>query len=85
MSSLPEELRHVAGLTLLDISHNHFEALPQVIYRLEALRKLRAEDNNIKGILCLIFLFTLFGKERVYALKKYICLLTDVANISKQK
>ncbi|XP_025082879.1 leucine-rich repeat-containing protein 20-like isoform X2 [Pomacea canaliculata] len=50
LSSLPEELRHVAGLTLLDISHNHFEALPQVIYRLEALRKLRAEDNNIKEV-----------------------------------
>lgn len=49
MSSLPEELRHVSGLTSLDISHNHFDVLPPVIYRLEALRKLNAENNGIKG------------------------------------
>nr|KAG5709489.1 hypothetical protein BaRGS_023171 [Batillaria attramentaria] len=47
LSSLPEELRHVSGLTTLDISNNHFDTLPQVVYRLEALRKLNAEQNGI--------------------------------------
>ena len=49
LSSLPDELRQVSGLTSLDISHNDFDAMPQVVYRLEALRKLNAEKNEIKG------------------------------------
>ena len=49
LSTLPDELRQVSGLTSLDISHNNFDVVPPVVYRLEALRKLNAEKNKIKG------------------------------------
>ncbi|KAL8612613.1 hypothetical protein ACOMHN_006599 [Nucella lapillus] len=50
LSSLPDELRQMTGLTSLDISHNKFDAMPTVVYRLEALRKLNAEKNEIREV-----------------------------------
>ena len=49
LSSLPDELRQITGLTSLDISHNNFNVMPPVVYRLEALHKFNAEKNQIKG------------------------------------
>ena len=49
LSSLPDELRQITGLTSLDISHNNFNVMPPVVYRMEALHKLNAEKNEIKG------------------------------------
>lgn len=49
LSSLPDELRQMEGLTLLDISHNAFTALPPAIYRVDSLKILSAQSNSIKG------------------------------------
>ncbi|BFZ17687.1 hypothetical protein BsWGS_20726 [Bradybaena similaris] len=50
LSSLPDELRQMEGLTLLDISHNAFTALPPAIYRVDSLKILSAQSNSIKEV-----------------------------------
>ncbi|CAL1543180.1 unnamed protein product [Lymnaea stagnalis] len=50
ISSLPDELRLMEGLTTLDISHNDFAALPQVVYKLDNLKIIKAEKNKIKEL-----------------------------------
>lgn len=46
MSKLPDELADLA-LERLDISHNSFTTLPQVVFKMPKLRQLYANNNSI--------------------------------------
>lgn len=50
MSKLPEELADLVTLQILDISHNSFITLPPVVFKMQKLRELKANDNQIIGI-----------------------------------
>lgn len=47
MSKLPDELAELACLGRLDISHNSFITLPQVVFKMPKLKQLLANNNNI--------------------------------------
>lgn len=47
MSKLPDELADLASLQRLDISHNSFITLPQVVFKMPKLKQLLANNNNI--------------------------------------
>lgn len=47
MSKLPDELGDLEFLARLDISHNSFITLPQVVFKMLKLRQLLANNNHI--------------------------------------
>ncbi|XP_067672389.1 leucine-rich repeat-containing protein 20-like [Haliotis asinina] len=50
LTSLPDELRDMHNLKVLDISCNSFESFPSVIFTFNKLRNLNAEDNSITDV-----------------------------------
>lgn len=49
MHKLPDELADLTQLLRLDISHNLFLNLPTVVFKMPALRHLKANNNAIIG------------------------------------
>ncbi|XP_066999596.1 leucine-rich repeat-containing protein 20 [Anabrus simplex] len=50
MSKLPDELADLAELERLDISHNAYIALPNVVYKMPKLTHLTANSNHIVDV-----------------------------------
>lgn len=49
MSKLPDELSDLEKLERLDISHNSYIALPNVVFKIPQLKYLNAQNNHILG------------------------------------
>lgn len=72
MHKLPDELADLAQLLRLDISHNLFLNLPSVVFKMPALRHLKANNNAIIGkdtslhnMFFVFFLLWIFTYERM--------------------
>lgn len=48
--SLPDEIKEMNELKVLDISHNSFAVFPKVVYKITCLTHLNAEKNIITGM-----------------------------------
>lgn len=49
MSKLPDELSDLEKLERLDISHNSYIAMPNVVFHIPKLKYLNAQHNHILG------------------------------------
>ncbi|CAE1237485.1 unnamed protein product [Acanthosepion pharaonis] len=49
-SNLPDELKELTSLEMLDISYNNFTRLPNVTYKFSKLKFLNAENNSITSV-----------------------------------
>ena len=50
MSKLPDELSDLEKLERLDISHNSYISLPNVVFKIPHLKYLNAQNNHILGM-----------------------------------
>jgi len=47
---LPDELTDMTHLEMVDISHNQFREVPQVLFKLNYIKNIQANNNNIKEL-----------------------------------